>query len=93
MNKTTDLESIRKDHSCFHWGEVVDIHDVGPYAIVEYNRQGNVLFHVYVCEVSTHTSCETLDEALIYAISHRNLEVNEAHWMTEAAKKILLRKA
>ena len=93
MDKTTELESVRQDPTTFHWGNIVNIYEIGPYGFVKYNRQDGVFFHVYVCEVSTNTSCKTLDEAMIFAIARRNLEVNEAHWMTEAAKKVLLRKA
>lgn len=92
-NSTTDLDIVRKHRARFTWGSVQDIHDIGPYTIVEYviAREGKeiTLFHVYVDGKATDSSTSTLEGALILAIANRHLEINEARYMAMASCKIL----
>lgn len=85
LDKTTDLEAVRKDRYRFTWGYASEIYDVGPYTIVEAKEH----FHVYVDGKNTGVSALTLDGALILAIAHKHLEKNEARYMAMAAAKVL----
>lgn len=91
MDRTTDLETIRKYPRRFTWGKVVQIHDVGPYAIVESdNDKAERSFHVYVGGSDTHRSARSLDEALLTAIAHRAFEnKNTAGQATWAMARII----
>lgn len=91
MDTTTDLEIIRKSPRRFTWGKIDKIHDIGPYTIVEYTDKSTKCptFHVYVDGKCTGTSTTTFDGALLIAIGRKNLEANEARWMSIAAGKLL----
>jgi hypothetical protein len=94
MERTTDLDVIRKHRARFTWGSVQEIHDIGPYTIVEYisrnrDKEDETCFHVYVDGKNTSSSTSTLEGAMILAIAHKHLEVNEARYMAMAACKIL----
>lgn len=68
----------------FHWGPVDEIHQIGPYTIVEYRQDrsnfipsqqdghGQTLFHVYVDGKDAHVSATSLDLALVSALVYRN---------------------
>ena len=89
MNRTTDLTVVRLAPHAFTWGTVRKIHDVGPYCLVEYeDRDQEIRFHVYVDGRSTSNSCETMDEALLYAIAYSHLEINDAGHMARAATRL-----
>lgn len=95
MNTTTDLETVRKSPRKFSWGEVVAVHDVGWYTIVEYKcgtvdsiNYGRKAFHVYVSGKDTHRSTLTLDEALLLAVAVRNSGSSADH-MAIAAGRVL----
>jgi len=95
IHKTTDLEVLRKNKRRFMWGSIAGIHDLGEYTFVDYvstsTGTARRSFHVYVGGKDTHTSCDSLDEAMIYAVAWANLEINAAEHMAEAANKILLK--
>ena len=70
----------------FSWGQVREVHEIGPYLIVEYhphkyiagawtrsngNDLGKINFYLYVDGWDTSHSCESLDEALATAIAYR----------------------
>lgn len=70
---TTDLKKLKKGED-FCWGEIITIHKIGPYSIVEYihnplppNKQ-EILFHPYFEEQDTCHSFDSIEEAIIYAI-------------------------
>lgn len=91
MERTTDLETIRKYPRRFTWGKVVQIHDIGPYAIVESeDDKGEHGFHVYVGGANTNRWELSLDAALLTAIAHRAFEnKNTAGQATWAMARIL----
>ena len=92
MERTTDLDVIRKHRARFTWGSVQEIHDIGPYTLVEYiSRDGKeeTSFHVYVDGKSTSNSASTLEGAMILAIAKKHLELNEDRYMAMAACKVL----
>ena len=65
------------------WGEIVNVHEIGNYLIVEYKNckddehgqdikgtyDGTNSFHPYVDGHDTNCSFDTLDKAIIHAIS------------------------
>lgn len=81
-NDTTDLDALREG-ALFVWGELVEIHTVGEYAIVECipwaSRGARVLtgtpdfsrrsFHSYIGGKCTAHSSSTLDSALVDCIT------------------------
>jgi hypothetical protein len=91
MERTTDLEVIRKHAGQFTWGTILKVHDFGPYTIVEYTdrSRGDILFHVYVDGKSTSNSSSTLEGAILLAIARKNLEPNTARFMAMGACKLL----
>lgn len=97
-DRTTDLETIRKEPSRFTWGTDLVFHDIGVYCIVQslprpaFVREGEFVttsFHVYVNGESMGVAAETLDGALLVAISRAHLEPNRARYMAIAAAKLL----
>lgn len=58
----------------FVWGEIVGVHGVGPYAIVEYadGRSGETMFHPYVGGADTNRGYGSLDRALLGAVAFRS---------------------
>ena len=93
MNKTTDLEIIRKQPYHFTWGKVRLIHDVGRYTIVEYKHEdGDVNFAVYVDGKDRSISTKTLEGALIVGMSEANkdkLGGQACTYMAQGACKLL----
>lgn len=94
---TTDIEKItrrwtRNENPRFTWGEVTGIHTVGEhYTIVEFisRHSKETEFHLYVDDKDMSRSTKTFDEALVNCIALKNLGINEARWMAEAASKLL----
>lgn len=88
----SELEDARNGK--FAWGRVIDVHEIGPYSIVEYqakipdkytaeykpvsNRgyKTSHSFHAYVNGRDTSHSWDSLDEALVFAISYRTVGPN-----------------
>jgi len=83
MDRTTDLNELR-NRKPFTWGEIVTIHEIAAYAIVEYhpfiykNNCGTgeidykaIEFHSYVDGKGTACSAESLDSALAYCIAYK----------------------
>ena len=90
---TTDLETVRQHPGRFPWGPVQQIHDIGPYTIVEFLTRGvdpaeGPSFHVYVDGKSTNHSTDSLDSALLVAIGRKNCEANEGRHMAEGAMRL-----
>lgn len=80
--RTTSLEEL-KNHKPFTWGELIAIHEIAGYAVVEYhpfiyeNGIGTgktdyktISFHSYVNGKDTSSSSESLDAALAYCIAY-----------------------
>lgn len=76
------LEYIKQD---FPWGQVVKIHNIGEYQIIEYiNSGGEFSFHTYINYESTSRSYETLEKAItgviVYKYDGANSQVNYFLW-------------
>jgi hypothetical protein len=62
----------------FVWGEVLKIHRIGEYEIVEFigvfngKREEGVSFHVYIAGKDTSHSFGSLDSALVGAIAYKH---------------------
>ena len=84
MEKTTDLEKLRQGEG-FTWGELIKIHSIGEYNIVEYyewERDGiRVLTGKptqekgYSCYVDGHSigqGTDSLDSAIVICIAYKH---------------------
>lgn len=62
----------------FQWGTVREMHEVGMYVIVEYEKEttGEVAFHPYIDGVDTNHAYGSLDAALAGAIAIRHEGLN-----------------
>jgi len=76
------------DGKRFVWGRIKETHEVGPYAIVEFEPSNwNTKnppareFHPYVNGKDTSTSALTLDGALCLAIAFRSGNVSAGTYM------------
>lgn len=82
---TTNLNIIRRAPRHFTWGEVVAVHDIGPYSLVEFHphvfEDGRgtdkvdydaTEFHGYVNGESISQSFGSLDAAMAGVIAYRN---------------------
>ena len=87
METTVDLEKI-KSGSPFVWGEVVKIHEISEYAIIEYhpfvcrNHIGtgeisqDTEYHIYISGENQSVSTRTLDEALVTCVARKYDGIN-----------------
>jgi hypothetical protein len=70
------LENVKKDHSSFCWGRVVDIHEIGRYGIVEFryvnNNEpyGSSAFHVFVDGEGLSHTFPSIEWALAFGIAY-----------------------
>lgn len=86
MSHTTNLAALRIEPKRFTWGEVVTIHDIGRYSLVEFNssdhraNEGAHRYSVYVDGEAIGHGYGSLDQALIAAIAWGN-----GHGASEAA--------
>lgn len=85
MERTTNLQEL-KDGQGFTWGQVIKIHEVGEYAIVEYHPwkvegitglvgeadYDEVMYHYYVSTRDTCHSTNSLDSALAGSIAYKH---------------------
>ena len=82
MKNGLKFQTIAKS---FHWGPVVEVHEIGPYRFVEYhpqifkNHTGTgayestlTNFHIYIGGKDQSESAENLDAALAIAIARRH---------------------
>lgn len=93
MEKTTDLNILRKHPNRFTWGDVTAIHDIGRYTFVEatdWSDFKTVFFHVYVDGKSNSRSSHTLEQAMVLAIALAKFNgSSHADHMSVAACKVL----
>jgi hypothetical protein len=99
MKTTTDLEILRHSPHLYCLGRIIKIHDIGEhYTIIEAVQtsrnlhEGQIDFHAYVDSKTCYTYTQNFDDALIQCIAYRNLECNQANWMSIAAHKLLCEK-
>ena len=76
LENTTYSEATEKDYmeyieTTFVWGEVMKIHSVGEYQIIEYIKEGEKSFHPYINYNDTSMSYESLDQALTGVICEK----------------------
>jgi len=80
-------------------GIIREVHSIGPYDLAEYEQReinnsktnGKTFYLVFVDGENTSNSFLDIDEALIFAISKRNLrEPDTARWYARVATKILM---
>lgn len=100
-SKTSEYRIIRSRPDRFWLGKILRWHEIGAYQIVEYfpnEFKDSVLtgdletitsLHVYVNKNDTGHSFKTLDRALLFAIAYASSEINRAHWMADAAARVL----
>lgn len=83
------MTKIAPDGQIYTWGEIVNIHEVGPYQIVEYfpnylnlnmSRPNHAMFHVYVDKKDASRGSYTLEGALLIAIGVKNKCVEAARY-------------
>lgn len=76
-NKTTDLWHLKAGQP-YKWGDLIEIHEIGPYSILEFKPKNECgpniknKFHVYVNGINIFRVSNSLDGALIIAISYNN---------------------
>jgi hypothetical protein len=85
QQRTCEIELLRMG-APFVWGDVIALHDIGPYDIVEYAaRETNsvgfkastvVRFHPYIQGWDTSHSYSTLDDALLACVALRHDGIN-----------------
>lgn len=79
MKATTDLNKVKQGQP-FTWGEVIRIHTIGEYDIVEFYRWDekgkadttDISFHCYLNGKSVSQSWSSLDEALVGLIAYKH---------------------
>jgi len=90
MKRTTKLNELKAGIGEFTWGEVIKIHEIGEYAIVEYHpwkSEGCIvlsgqpdmtetLFSYYIDGEDCSQSAESLDEALAGCIAYKHEGAN-----------------
>ena len=65
VQETTHEEKIEYLKAVFVWGDVINVHCIGEYQIIEAEYKGNVEYHGYINYNDIHFSYTSLDEALI----------------------------
>ena len=63
------LDLIRRE---YHWGEVIKIHCVGEYQIVEASKDEKVHYHGYINYNDINKSYYSLDSALVGCIGYKH---------------------
>ena len=72
ITKASTVDKIKFITQTFVWGEVVQIHIIGEYQIIEYIKEdGKSGFHPYINFNDISHSYNTLDESLIGVISYK----------------------
>ena len=92
--KTTELQSIIRNSVLFELGEVRQIHQIGPYAFIEFGPLNPpprwVQYAVYVEGEYMNFITFTLEQALVAALAFKNFKDREkAISFASAAGKIL----
>lgn len=65
VKEATHEEKIEYLKAMFIWGDVINIHCIGEYQIIEAEYNGNIEYHGYINYNDMHFSYKSLDEALI----------------------------
>lgn len=86
---TSKLDVIRHSPDLYTWGNIIKIHNIGDYSIVEYEGEddgGGLSFAPYTNGKDLKISFATLEKALIYTIAYKHDEVS-----ADAATKMFMR--
>lgn len=65
VQKTTHEEKIEYLKTVFTWGNVINVHCIGEYQIIEAEYNGEIDYYGYIDYNDIHFSYKSLDEALI----------------------------
>lgn len=68
-SEVSDDVKERYIRETYCWGDIVKIHMVGEYQIVESINDGQTSFHCYINYVDTNRSAKSLDLALISCVA------------------------
>lgn len=71
IKKATMEEKVIFIRCQFSWGDIVNIHLIDDYQIIEAIYHGKKSYHPYVNFKDTHCSYESLEEAIVGAISYK----------------------
>lgn len=74
-NTTTNLATVRKEPQRYTWGKIRQIHEIGPYAVIEYESQednGETRWSPYVNGQDLRRSMLNLDAALLVGMAFRS---------------------
>jgi len=85
----TFQEKIRYIREDFPWGNIIEIHHIGEYQIIEHMDKGEVRFCPYINFSSCNSSHSSIDTALIGAITKNSIEANEARYATTFILRML----
>ena len=72
-----NYQEIKRTPSKFVWGKIIKHHEIGNFAITEYEeilnnkKTDKIGFHIWINEKDMSISCNTLDEALIVALARK----------------------
>lgn len=65
VQETTHEEKIEYLKAVFVWGDVINVHCIGEYQIIEAEYKGNIEYYGYMDYNDIHVIYKSLDEALI----------------------------
>ena len=71
VREATHEEKLNLVSREYHWGEVVKIHCVGEYQIIEAIKDQKIHYHGYINYKDTNTSYYSLDSALVGCIGRK----------------------
>lgn len=72
IREATHEEKLDLIEREYHWGEVVKIHCVGEYQIIEAIKDQKIHYHGYINYKDTNTSYYSLDSALVGCIGRKH---------------------
>lgn len=72
IREATHEEKLDLIEREYHWGEVVKIHCVGEYQIIEAIKDRKIHYHGYINYKDTNTSYYSLDSALVGCIGMKH---------------------
>ncbi len=90
VEPATFEEKIQYIRQNFSWGDVIQVHIISEYQIIEHmDTDGVIRFHPYINFRDYHNTYSSLDIALIGVIAGNSLKVNEARYATTCILRIL----
>ena len=85
MQKATHEEKIEYLKAVFVWGNVINVHCIGEYQIIEAEYYGSVEYYGYIDYNDIHVICKSLDEALlgIIGIKYDGIGTTAPHYFAK----------